>query len=448
MIKASALLTDLYQLTMLQGYFDQGMKERAVFEFFVRDLEKRNFLVSAGLEQVILFLEELRFSDEDIDWLKDMGIFKDEFLDYLKGFRFEGDVYAMPEGTIFFQNEPIVQISAPIDQAQFVETRIINLLHYQTLVASKAIRMHFAAPGKQFIDFGLRRAHGSEAGLLAARASYIAGFDGTSTVLAAKEFGIPVFGTMAHSFVQAHDDEIEAFLHFAESMPSNVILLIDTYDTLRAINKVVNIAPLLKEKGISIKGVRLDSGDLVALSKEVRRILDENGLRDIRIITSGSLDEYALKAFHDSDAPIDSFGIGTMMVTSSDMPYLNCAYKLMEYKGIPRKKRSEGKETWPGQKQVYRYYGKGKEAEVMSHDIIGLKDEAMDGRPLLSQYMKSGKRVQELPSIHEIREYVIEQIRELPDYLKEIRKTKTYPVVISDKLKEYSKKLDRIIDHR
>ena len=443
MIKESPLLTDLYQLTMLQGYFDHEMKGNAVFEFFVRDMEKRNFLVSAGLEQVVFFLEGLHFSDEDIDWLKGMGLFKDDFLNYLKGFRFEGDLYAMPEGTIFFQNEPILQVSAPISQAQLVETRIINILHYQTLVASKAIRMQFAAPGKQFIDFGLRRAHGSEAGLFAARAGYIAGFAGTSTVLAGKEFGIPVFGTMAHSFVQAHEDEIDAFINFAESMPENVILLIDTYDTIRAINKVVKIAPLLQKKGIKIKGVRLDSGDLVALSKQVREILDKNGLRDVRIVTSGNLDEYALKRLYDSDAPIDSFGIGTMMVTSSDMPYLNCAYKLMEYNGIPRKKRSEGKETWPGQKQVYRYYDK---ARLMSHDIITFKDEEMDGKPLLKQYMKAGERVEKLPSIHEIREYLMEQIKELPDYLKELNKTKEYPAIISDRLKEYSKRLDRLID--
>lgn len=442
-IKESALLTDLYQLTMLQGYFDHGMEKNAIFEFFVRDLGKRSFLISAGLEQVLSFLEELHFSDEEIDWLKGMNVFKDEFLDYLREFRFEGDLYAMPEGTVFFQDEPILQISAPIPQAQLVETRIINILHYQTLVASKAVRMHFAAPGKQFIDFGLRRAHGFEAGLLAARASYIAGFAGTSTVLAAKEFNIPVFGTMAHSFIQAHDNETDAFIHFAESMPDNVILLIDTYDTLKAVNKVVKIVPLLKEKGINIRGVRLDSGDLITLSKKVRKILDKNGLKNIRIITSGSLDEFSLKTFHDAGAPIDSFGIGTLMVTSSDMPYLNCAYKLMEYNGIPRKKRSEGKETWPAQKQVYRYYEN--DGKLMSYDIITLRDEPAHGRPLLKQYMKSGKKTKRLPSIHEIREYVMQQIKQLPDYLKELKKTKDYPVIISDTLKEYSKKLDTLI---
>ncbi len=442
MTKESLLLTDLYQLTMLQAYFDHGITKNAVFEFFVRDLDKRKFLIATGLEQVITFLENLKFSADDIDWLKKTGLFKSDFLDYLRELKFEGSVYAMPEGTIFFSNEPILQISAPITQAQLVETRIINMLHYQTLVASKAIRMHFAAPGKQFIDFGLRRAHGAEAGLLAARASYIAGFAGTSTVLAGKSFGIPIFGTMAHSFVQAHDTEIAAFMNFAESMPNNVIILIDTYDTLRAINKLIKIAPILKKRGITIKGVRLDSGDLIILSKKVRKILDKNGLKNVRIITSGNLDEYALKKIYDAGAPVDSFGIGTIMVTSSDMPYLNCAYKLMEYNGIPKKKRSEGKETWPGQKQVYRYYKNGN----ISYDIIAMRDEIFDGEPLLKLFMKNGTKIESLPSINQIREYVMEQIKHIPDYLKDLKKTdKQYPVIISDKLKKCSDNLDKLI---
>jgi len=441
-MKISPLLTDLYQLTMLQGYFEHGIRQQAVFEFFVRDLEKRNFLIAVGLEQVISFLEELEFSKDEIDWLKKTGIFKDDFLDYLKELRFSGDIYAMPEGTVFFKNEPILQVCAPIDQAQLIETRIINILHYQTLVASKAIRMHFAAPKKQFIDFGLRRAHGAEAGLFAARASYIAGFSGTSTVLAGKIYGIPIFGTMAHSFIQAHEREEEAFLNFAESMPENVILLIDTYNTIKAAYKVVKIASVLKKKGIEIKGVRLDSGDLVSLSKQVRKILDENGLRHVRIVSSGNLDEYAIKRLYESGAPIDGFGIGTLMVTSSDMPYLNCAYKLMEYAGRPKKKRSEGKETWPGRKQVYRCYKDGK----MAYDIVCLKDELSEGKELLKKYMECGKRTQGLPSIHEIRDYVMAQLDELPGYLKSLDKEREYPVFISEGLRRCSEELNRIID--
>jgi len=442
-MKTSALLTDLYQLTMLQGYFDHNMNEVAVFEFFVRDLGKRNFLLSVGLEQVLYFLQELHFCSEEIDWLKKTNLFKDEFLDYLKQFRFSGDVYAMPEGTIFFRNEPVIQICAPICEAQLVETRLINILHYQTLVASKAVRMRFAAPGKQFVDFGLRRAHASEAGLFAARASYIAGFAGTSTVLAGKVYGIPIFGTMAHSFVQAHEKEEEAFIHFAESMPQNAVLLIDTYDPVKAVLKIIEMKPLFQKKGIKIRGIRIDSGDLELLSKKIRKLLDENGLKDVRIITSGNLDEYVIKKLYDSNAPIDSFGVGTKMVTSSDMPYLNCAYKLMEYKGKPRKKRSEGKETWPGQKQVYRFYRNGK----MEYDMMTLRSEsAPRGKPLLRMYMNNGQITEKLPSIHEIRDYVTAQLEELPDFLKSLEKTKEYPVVISEGLKQCSEKLNRRIN--
>ena len=442
-MKTSALLTDLYQLTMIQGYFDHDMHETAVFEFFVRDLGKRNFLISAGLEQLLYFLQELHFSSEEIDWLRKTALFKDEFLDYLKQFSFSGDVYAMPEGTVFFKNEPVVQICAPIPEAQLVETRLINILHYQILVASKAVRMRFAAPGKQFVDFGLRRAHAAEAGLFAARASYIAGFAGTSTVLAGKLYGIPIFGTMAHSFIQAHEKEEDAFIHFAESMPKNVVLLIDTYDSIKAVHKVIKIAPLLQKKGIKIRGIRIDSGDLVALSKKIRRLLDENGLNDVRIITSGSLDEYTIRELYTSEAPIDSFGVGTKMVTSSDMPYLNCAYKLMEYKGKPRKKRSEGKETWPGQKQVYRFY----EDNRMKYDIMSLKDEAIEGgKSLLKKYMSGGQITERLPSIHEIRDYVSSQLEEMPEFLKSLEKTKEYPVIISEGLKRCSEKLNRWID--
>ena len=264
----SPLLTDLYQLNMLQAYLDHGQVDTAVFEFFVRRFPaRRGFLMAAGLEQALDFLENLQFSNEDIDWLRQNYRFTDRFLDYLASLRFTGDVDAMPEGTIFFANEPIIRVTAPLPEAQLVETRLINILHFQSLIASKAARMVLAAPGKQLVDFGLRRAHGAEAGLMAARASYLAGFAGTATVLARKDFGIPVFGTMAHSFVQAHDDETAAFSAFARSRPDNLVLLIDTYDTEAAAQKVVTLAPRLKEAGIAVNGVRFDSGDLIALSR-------------------------------------------------------------------------------------------------------------------------------------------------------------------------------------
>ncbi|MEJ2034089.1 MAG: nicotinate phosphoribosyltransferase, partial [Deltaproteobacteria bacterium] len=373
-----ALLTDLYQLTMLQSYFEHGMEETAVFEFFIRKLKKRNFYVAAGLEQALVFLENLRFTAEELEWLAGQPQFTKEFVDYLANLRFTGEIHAMPEGTVFFPNEPILRVTAPMPQAQLVETRLINLLHFQTVIASKAVRMRLAAPDKTLVDFGLRRAHGAEAGLLAARASYLAGFDATSTVLAGQLFGIPISGTMAHSFVEAHDEEIASFEHFAESLPESVMLLIDTYDTVEGARKAVALAPKLKNRGIGIKGVRLDSGDLSELARKVRRILDEGGLPEVKIFSSGSLDEYILKEFVEADVPIDGFGVGTRMDTSADAPYTDSAYKLQEYAGRARRKLSEGKATWPGRKQVYRTYD---DQGLAAYDVLTIEEYIREGRP-------------------------------------------------------------------
>ena len=353
----SALLTDLYQLNMMQAYLDRGETKTAVFEFFVRKLPRdRGFLIAAGVEQVLEFLEGLRFTFEELDWLASSGRFGKNLLDYLAGLRFTGDIHAMSEGTVFFADEPILRVIAALPQAQLIETRVINLLQFQTMIAAKAARMVLAAPGKRLVDFGLRRAHGAEAGLMAARASYIAGFAGTATVLADQRFGIPIFGTMAHSYVQIHDDETQAFENFARARPKNLILLIDTYDTEAAARKVVALAPRLKAAGIAIAGVRLDSGDLIALSRSVRRSLDDGGLTDVTIFASGGIDETTLANIMRSGAPIDGFGIGSSLTTSADAPGLDCVYKLEEYAGLPRRKRSAGKATWPGRKQVWRRF--------------------------------------------------------------------------------------------
>ena len=355
---SSPLLTDLYQFNMIQAYLDHGETKTAVFEFFVRKFPpRRGFLMAAGLEQALEFLENLHFSPEEIDWLARMHRFDKCLLNQLSTFRFTGDVHAMPEGRIFFADEPILRVTAPMPQAQLAETRLINLLHYQSLIASKAARMVLAAPGKLLVDFGLRRAHGAEAGLLAARASYIAGFAGTATVLAEEEFGIPTFGTMAHSFVEAYDTETAAFECFARSRPENLTLLIDTYNTEKAAKKVVALAPRLAALGTNIRAVRLDSGDLIALSRSVRRILDDGGLAEVTIFASGGLDEDYVSEIVQAGAPIDGFGIGTSLTTSSDVPALDCAYKWQEYAGLARRKRSAGKATWPGRKQVWRRYG-------------------------------------------------------------------------------------------
>lgn len=435
----SVLLTDLYQLTMLQGYYEQGMDETAVFEFFVRDLpSERGFLLAAGLEQVLQYLENLHFTAEEREYLKSTGRFSAGFVDSLAVLRFTGDVQAMAEGSVFFPNEPILRITAPLPQAQLVESRVINLLHYQTLVASKAARCVLAAPGKLLVDFGMRRSHGGEAGLLAARAAYLAGFDGSSTVLAGPAFGVPGYGTMAHSFVQAHDLETAAFEHFAHAQPDNVVLLIDTYDTEAAAQKVVELAPRLAQRGINVKAVRLDSGDLFAHARQVRAILDAGGLQQTRLFCSGNLDEHQLRAFVEKDVPMDGFGVGTLMDTSADAPYLDCAYKLQEYAGIARRKRSEGKGTWPGRKQVYRRYD---DNGVMAADIVTLEDDVQAGRALLRPVMQAGKRMQPLPSLAESREHAQRELQTLPTPLRTFQEFH-YGVEISAALKQLAHEVD------
>lgn len=437
---SSALLTDLYQLTMLQGYFDQRMAGTAVFEFFVRKLPSpRNFLIAAGLDQALTFLENLRFTPAELEWIAGHGAFRPEFVSYLETFRFTGDVHAMAEGTVFFPNEPILRVSAPIAEAQLVESRLINLLHFQTLIASKAARSVLMAPDKLLVDFGLRRAHGAEAGLLAARASYLAGFAGSATVLAAPLFGVPVYGTMAHSFVQAHDDETAAFDHFAHALPQNVILLIDTYDTEAAAEKVVGLAPKLARDGIKVKGVRLDSGDLADHAFKVRRILNDGGLKETTIFASGSIDEYVLERLAQKRAPIDGFGIGTHMDTSADAPYLDCAYKLVEYAGKARRKRSEGKVLWPGRKQVFRRYD---EHGTMLGDTLTVEGDIGDGEPLIQPVMKAGLRLSAVESLGQARERALGQLKRLPESLKGLERGPEYPVTVSGALVRLAEEVD------
>lgn len=437
----SALLTDLYELTMAQAYLEQEMDECGVFELFVRKLPPhRNFLIAAGLEQVLEFLSDLRFAPEELTWLDQTGLLTPSFLRYLETLRFSGDVDAMAEGAIVFPHEPILRIVAPLPLAQLVESRIMNLLHFQTMVASKAARSILVAEGKPLIDFGLRRAHGAEAGLLAARASYLSGFAGTATVLAGMAYGIPLYGTMAHSFVQAHKDETQAFRHFAQSQPDNIVLLIDTYDTEAGARKVVSLAPALKAKGIAVKGVRLDSGDLADHAGKVRSILDQGGLPHAQILASGNLDEYHVLDLIESRAPIDSFAVGTAMTTSSDAPSLDCAYKLQEYAGRPCRKRSEGKATWPGRKQVYRYYaGDGR----FDHDVITTLDDRQDGEPLLHPVMKDGRRLAPSPSLGDLRRHTAAQLARLPESLRTLETAPIHSVQISSALQT----LARTIDH-
>ena len=438
----SALLTDLYQLTMLNGYREHGLEDTAVFELFVRKLPpERNFLMAAGLEQALDFLEHLRFAPEELEWVEKSGKFPREFASYLAQLRFTGDVHAVPEGTIFFPNEPILRVTAPLPQAQLVESRLLNLIHFETLIASKAARSVLAAPGKLLVDFGLRRAHGAEAGLLAARAAYVAGYAGTATVTAAQRMNIPVFGTMAHSFVQAHDDEGVAFEHFIESYPQRAVLLLDTYDTEGAARKTVAIARRLRDKGVRVRGVRLDSGDLAALAGVVRGILDEGGLADVTIFASGNLDEYRLRDLVTGGAPIDGFGVGSSLVTSADAPVLDAVYKLQEYSGKPRRKRSTGKATWPGRKQVFRQLADGR----FDHDVIAVEGDREPGSPLIVPVMRNGRRLHAAEPLATIRERAAADLAALPPRLLGLESAaKPYRVTISRSLRSLAAEVDRI----
>jgi nicotinate phosphoribosyltransferase len=439
-LASSALLTDLYQLTMLQGYFEHGMEETAVFELFVRTLPApRGFLLAAGLEQALDYLEQVQVTSDELQWLTQSGRFSRDFLEYLGRLRFTGDVYAIPEGTVFFPPEPILRVVAPLPQAQLVESRLLNLLQFQTMIASKAARAVLAARGKGLVDFGFRRAHGAEAGVLAARAAYLAGLAGSATVAAGFAFDIPIYGTMAHSFIQAHDEEIEAFEHFAYAQPDNVILLIDTYDTELATHKVVSLAQRLRHDGITVKGVRIDSGDLAQHARQVRHILDSAGLHHIRILASGNLDELSIQAMVVSGAPIDDFAIGTRLVTSVDAPFLDCVYKLQEYAGRPRRKRSEGKATWPGRKQVYRRYGPDGRMEA---DLLTLVDDPHEGEALLQPCVVGGQRIAPSPSLSALRQRAAVQLSCLPDHLQRLKLDPPYPVAIAPALRRLAHEVD------
>jgi nicotinate phosphoribosyltransferase len=436
---SSVLLTDLYQLTMLQAYFLEGLQAAASFEMYVRRLPPdRNFLLAAGLEQVLEYLETLHFTADELAWLRGCGRFRDDFLDYLRDLRFTGSVAALPEGTVFFADEPLIRIEAPLPQAQMVESRIINLLQFQTLIASKAARCVLVAPTRQLVDFGMRRAHGAEAALLAARASYLAGFAGTATVLAGRQFDIPLFGTMAHSYVLVHGSEREAFAAYAAANPDNVVLLLDTYDTEAAAAKVVELAPRLRAQGTAVRAVRLDSGDIAQHARAVRRILDEGGLKEVRIIASGNLDEYSLRDLVAAQAPVDGFGVGTRLDVSQDVPYLECAYKLQQYAGQPRRKRSEGKAHWPGTKQVYRRISQGR----MMEDVVTRESDPQPGEPLLQRVMERGARLTPPSRLSEIRARSAENLSQLPPALRSLEPG-SYPVRISQSLRDLARQTDQ-----
>ena len=387
----TALLTDLYQLTMLDAYDAEGMDAPATFEMFVRRLPPgRAFLVAAGLEQALSYLEGLAFRPDELDWLRDRTDLSPRLLERLRALRFTGDVDAMPEGTVFFAGEPVLRVTARLSEAQFVESRLLNIVHFQTVVASKAARIVLAARGRQLVDFGMRHAHGDEAARWASRAAFLAGFDGTATVVAARDFGIPVVGTMAHSYVLAHRDEQAAFEAFGRARPQRPVLLVDTYDTDVGVGRAVDAARALAAEGIRIAGVRLDSGDLAAHARAARAMLDAAGLREAIVFASGNLDERRIAEVLALGAPIDGFGVGTALVTGGDVPSLDMVYKLVAYGGDPKRKRSEGKATLPGAKQVWRRLDA---AGTMLGDTVELAQARLPGLPLLEPAMRGGRRV-------------------------------------------------------
>ena len=432
----SALITDLYQLTMLEAYRTLGFGRTAVFELYARRLPpERGFLLVAGLEQALEYLERLRFEAAELDWLASLGRFAPEFLEWLAQLRFTGEVHAVPEGTLLFADEPWLRVVAPLPEAQFVESRLINLLHYQTLIASKAARAVLVSGERPLVDFGMRRAHGAEAACLAARAAYLAGFAGTATIEAGRRYGVPLFGTMAHSFVQAHDRESAAFAGFAACHRERCTLLIDTYDTLAAAREVV----ALRRAGSSIGAVRIDSGDLAAASRAVRAVLDAGDCGDVKILVSGTLDEYEVERLLALGAPIDSFALGTRLGTSADAPSLDCAYKLEEYDGRPRRKRAWGKETWPGRKQVYRRFDA---SGVIVADLVALETEAPAGAPLLELVMQGGRRVRAAEPLAAIRARAAAALATLPPSARRLREPVAVSPIISEGIRALAAEVD------
>jgi len=426
------LLTDLYQLTMAQAYFREQRTAVATFSLFIRSYPaNRGYFVSAGLQDVLDYLEAFAFDSTALDYLAAQKLFSDDFLHYLGDLKFTGSVWAIPEGRIFFQDEPILEITAPIIEAQIVETFAINQIHLQSLIASKAARCVQSAGNRPVVDFALRRTHGTDAGMKVARASYLAGFAGTSNLLAGSRYGIPVVGTMAHSFVMSFENEIDAFRAYAASFPEHAILLIDTYDTLEGARNAAQVAEEMALRGQTLIGVRIDSGDLAAQASAVRKIFDEANLPKLKIFGSGGLDEFDLARLAQANVPFDSYGIGTKMGMSADAPWSDMSYKLVEYDHRPVLKLSTDKVSCPGKKQVFR--SKNGEGQLTG-DVIGLREENLAGECLLKEFMRDGRRLDHCPSLIECRKTFAEDFAALPVDFKAIYNPRYFPVELSPRL--------------
>jgi nicotinate phosphoribosyltransferase len=431
-----ALATDLYQMTMGASYHALGMNDRATFSLMVRKPpENRGFMVVAGIEDLLNRLVNLRFDDVALEYLQSTGQIREDFIDSLADFRFTGDVWAIPEGTVVFPNEPVLEVHGPILQAQIAETLAINAVHYAMAVASKAARCRLAAPDASLLEFGLRRIPGIEAGSIAARSAYLAGFNATSNLLAGHQYDIPVAGTVAHSFIESRPSELDAFQVFRDTFPGPVTLLIDTYDTVRGAHHAVQVAKEIDDSGKGVGAVRLDSGDLLELSRAVRTILDEAGLHHVHIVASGGLDEYQIKELTDDGAPIDSYGVGTQIGNSADEPTLDMAYKLVEYAGEGRLKLSTGKISLVGPKQVWR---ESDSDGVFIRDVIATRDEDWPGanwEPLLQPVMRQGRILgPDASDLETARQRCARQLKRLPESVQKIENFGTYDVQLSGEL--------------
>ena len=439
-----ALLTDLYQLTMGQAYFREGRMGRATFSLFIRSYPPdRGYFVCAGLQDILDFLQTFSFDTAALDYLAAQQLFSEDFLLYLSKLKFTGDLWAIPEGRIFFADEPIVEISAPIIEAQLVETFVINQIHLQSLIATKAARCIYAAGDRPLVDFALRRTHGTDAGMKVARASYLAGFAGTSNVRAGQQYGIPIVGTMAHSFIMSFEHEVDAFRSYVAAFPNNAILLIDTYDTTAGARNAARVAKEMAGRGQKLIGVRIDSGDLGAQAHAVRKIFNEANLPDVKIIGSGGLDEYDLAELSAANAPFDSYGVGTKMGTSADAPWSDMSYKLVEYQERAVLKLSTGKASWPQRKQVFR--ARDKQNKVAG-DVIGGREENCSEEKLLREYLRDGERVDGDATLSGSRKIFAEDFAALPESVKALRNPARYPVAFSARLIELRERTTRELD--
>ncbi|MBU1206305.1 MAG: nicotinate phosphoribosyltransferase [Proteobacteria bacterium] len=436
-MKNLPLLADLYEFTMAYSYFEHRMQAPATFSLFIREYPpNRGYFVSAGLEDVLDFLESYHFEPQEIEYLDQTGLFSEDFFQFLLKLRFSGEVFAIPEGRIFSKDEPVLEITAPIIEAQLVESYVINTMNLQVSIATKASRCVCAAKGRSLVDFSLRRTQGTDAGLKAARASYLAGFSGTSNVLAGKLYGIPISGTMAHSFITSFEEEIDAFRAFARTFPENTVLLIDTYDTVAGAQKAAEVGRELMDRGKKLRGVRLDSGDMAALSKEVRKVLREGGLEGVSIFASGGIHEFKIARVIEEGAEIDAFGVGTKVGVSADAPYTDMAYKLVQCDGRPVLKLSTGKKTLVGEKQVFRT----RRDHRLFRDTIALRDEKLEGEPLLIPVMEKGRRTGPAESLAAVRERFREEFAELDDSCKALQSPRIFPVELAPGLRGLQEK--------